>query len=174
MPEAAIENTHSAPELSVAEKPTVELEKCVFTEGEWAGFKFYSPKFNDFNAMREHFGEQNILNMINTQVSARLRTKVKNGLPKNLKGAELDAFRKARLTNNPEGILLSESEALNWRPDIREESTNTIFKDIKECIKNGDLSKITSELFPKFLEAMQREGGGNIDIASLFQAATRR
>lgn len=151
---------------AIPAEPIVAKEEN-FTTGDWNGFKFFSPQFGSIDKAVEHFGANNILAMLNAQVSSRIRTKVKNGLPKNLKGQEMADYKNAKLKKSPDGVLFTQEQALAWRPDTREETSNSIFKDIKKAMSEGRVAEIPA-LFQKFLTALQGEGGNaNVDLAAL-------
>lgn len=170
-PAVAAENTESP-----AQEP-VSYKEEVFQEGDWSGFRFYTPVFastkGGADAAIAHYGLENIVGMLNAQISSRLRSKVKNGLPKNLKGVELDKYKAEKLRSNVGGVLLSKEQALAWKPDAREESSTSVFKEIKDAIKAGNILKV-NEIFPRLIEALSREGGGEtIDLAAVIASATK-
>ena len=164
------ETTETPPNISAV--PAIAFKQEKFVEGDWQGFSFHTPVFGTLDAAKEHFGDAHILALVNTQVSSRLRNKVKNGLPKNLKGRELEDYKQNKLRQHPDGVLLSQEHALAWKPDAREESSTSIFKDIKDLLKSGKPQDAIG-LFPKFIEALQREGGSEINMAEVLAAAAK-
>lgn len=150
----------------------LEVKEETFREGAWTGFKFFSPQFGTVTKAVEHFGESNVLSMLNSAISARLRTKVKNGLPKNLKPNELTDYKQKKLQEAPDGVLFNTDAALKWKPDQREESSNSIMAEIKKAMKESDFALVNT-LFAKYFDAVQRETGGSVDIASLMAAAQK-
>lgn len=140
-------HTHHASQPVVAENPTdeaqsgkpaISYEVNEFEEGDFKGFKFTVPEFNTMEAAVETYGADKVLSLLNTQINARIRTKVKNGLPKNLKPVDLAAKHAELLAKHTGGILFSEKEASEWRPEVRELSPNQLFKKAKDAYKKAN------------------------------------
>jgi len=136
-------------EVVVAENPTttapangnvvpIEFEVNEFKEGDFKGFKFTVPVFNTLDAAIETYGSEKVLSLLNTQVDARIRTKVKNGLPKELTGSALAAKTAELLQKHAGGILFTQADAEAWRPEVRELSPNQLFKKAKEAFAEAN------------------------------------
>lgn len=119
----------------------IKFETNEFEEGDFKGFKFISPEYGNVSKAVETYGEAVVLSLLNAQITARIRTKVKNGLPKNLKPQELAAKQQELLQKYPGGVLFSTEDAEKWRPDVRELSPNQLFKKAKEAFAAGDLAE---------------------------------
>lgn len=129
----------------------INFEVNEFEDGDWKGFKFVSPEFTSIDAAIQQYGADKVLSLFNAQVNSRIRTKVKNALPKNLKGSEL-AQKQAELLSKNSGVLFTEAEANTWRPEVRELSPNQLFKQAKEAF-----AEMQKELDPaKKMELMQK------------------
>jgi hypothetical protein len=145
---AAENATTEADNKPLSDKP-LGFEVCEFEDGDYKGFKYNVPSHNitgrkspldvdeGMRTAIERYGEATVLSMFDAQVLSRIRTKVKNGLEKNLKPAELVAEHTKLLTKHPDGILFSEQDALNWKPEIRDLSPNQLFKKAKEAFNNA-------------------------------------
>jgi len=136
-------------EVLVAENPTnevapatngapIEFEVNEFKEGDFKGFKFTVPVFNTLDAAITTYGAEKVLSLLNTQVDARIRTKVKNGLPKELTGSALAAKTAELLQKHPGGVLFTQTDAEAWRPEVRELSPNQLFKKAKEAFAEAN------------------------------------
>jgi len=134
-------------------KPPVEYEVSEFEEGDFKGFKFTHPTFNTLAAVAEVYGEEKALSLINVQVQARIRTKVKNGLPKDIKPIDLPRTQQELLTKNPGGILFTQEAAASWRPEVRELSPNQLFKRAKEAF-----AEASTEADPEKKMALMAKG----------------
>lgn len=147
--EAAKTSEPATMQASDANGVAVSFETNEFEDGSWQGFKYTVPRHNitgrkitievdeGVKAAVERYGEAILLSMFDAQVLARIRTKVKNGLPKNLKPAEEAAKQQELLQKHPDAVLFSEEEAIAWRPDIRELSPNQLFKKAKEAFNEA-------------------------------------
>lgn len=129
--------TAENPTAEVAGKAPVTFEVEEFRDGPFKGFKFTHPEYNSLGATVDAFGEATILALINSGVLARIRTKVKNSLPKDLKPAEIASKQAELLTKYPTGVLFSEEDAGKWRPEVRELTPNQLFKRAKEQFALG-------------------------------------
>ena len=120
-----------------------------FEDGDYKGFKYNVPSYNvsgsvvsatiDAGTAKaiETYGEGAVLALLNSSILGRIRTKVKNALPKGLTGQALAAEQQKQLTLHPDGVLYSAEDATKWRPDMRELSPNQLFKKAKECFNNA-------------------------------------
>jgi hypothetical protein len=112
-----------------------------YKDGDWKGFKFAVKQFDSSAEAVEHIGEDNILALLNQQVASRIRAKVKNSLPKGLTGGELESAKQRLAEKHTDGVLFSNEDADNWRPDQRELTPTALFKLAKEAFKSGDHAK---------------------------------
>ena len=110
-----------------------------YKDGDYAGFKFVHPEFESTAESVERYGEALILGLINQQVASRVRAKVKNGLPKNLGADDLRIHIERLRQQKPDGILFTQQDADNWRPDQRALTADRLFKMAKEAFKKGDM-----------------------------------
>lgn len=157
-PTADVATSAPATEGSAATNGSpISFEVNEFEEGEYKGFKYTTPVHNitgrttsltvdeGTKTAIERYGEATLLALFDAQVLGRIRTKVKNGLRKGLKPAELAAEHQSMMQKHPDGILFSEQEALAWKPDVRELSPNQLFKKAKEYFneagKETDMAK---------------------------------
>lgn len=138
-------------------KPPLSFEINEFVDGEYKGFKYTTPVHNvtgrkvtmevdeGIKTAIDRYGEGVVLNLFDSSVLGRIRTKVKNGLPKSLKPAELAAKHQELLQKYPGGVLFTEQEATTWKPDVRELSPNQLFKKAREAFsdaaKETDMAK---------------------------------
>ncbi len=76
-----------------------------YTDGDWKGFKFTVKQFDNVQEIIEGLGEDNVLALVNQQVSSRIRAKVKNGLPKGLSGDELANAQQRLVQKHPDNVL---------------------------------------------------------------------
>jgi hypothetical protein len=153
------EDTTAVATEEVNTPPTtpVVFETSEFVDGDWKGFKFVSPTFNGvdgINAAVEMYGADVVASLISNQTQARIRTKVKNGLPKGLKPDEMRKERDSRIQAHPDGVLFSQSQAAEWRPDVRELSPNQLFKKAKEAFAEGKIDE-GQALLAKMAEVMK-------------------
>jgi len=117
-----------------------------FIDGDFKGLKFQTPVFDTLDSLVNSYGEECILSLVNQQIQARIRTKVKNSLPKNLKPDDTRQFMENTLSRHPDGIVFSEQQASEWKPDARELTANKLFKMAKEAFAVGDVVKGTEFL----------------------------
>jgi len=125
------------------------FETNEFVDGDYKGFKYTVPVHNitgrkttltvDEGVAKaiERYGEATVLLLMDSQILGRIRTKVKNGLPKNQKPAELAAEHAKLLQKHPDGMLFSAEEATNWKPEMRELSPNQLYKKAKEAFQQA-------------------------------------
>jgi hypothetical protein len=116
----------------------VEFEVNEFKEGDFKGFKFTVPVFNTLDAVVGTYGQDKVLSLLNTQIDARIRTKVKNGLPKELTGTALAAKQAELMQKHVGGLLFTQDDAASWRPEVRELSPNQLFKKAKESFAEAN------------------------------------
>lgn len=121
-------------------QPPLSFEVKEFSEGVFKGFKYTVPVFNELDAAVKAFGEDTILSLFNTQAAARIRTKVTNDLPdtKKLKESEVASVVASRLAAT-QGMLYTEVQAKDWKPEVRELTPKQLFKKAQELFKAGDV-----------------------------------
>jgi hypothetical protein len=156
--EAAQENT------TAAATGTVKTSIQEFTDGDFKGFKYTTPEYTTEQAIAT-LGTDVVAALINAQLLARIRTKVKNDLPKNLKPDQLPGILAQLKTRYADGVLFSAQEALEWRPNVRDLTPNQLFKKAKELFEQAnsepDTAKKTALIneaqsyLAKMAEAMQ-------------------
>ena len=112
-----------------------------YKDGDWKGFKFSVKQFDSTVEAVEGLGEDNVLALVNQQVASRIRSKVKNGLPKGLSGDDLANSQQRLLDKHPDGVLFSADDANAWRPDQRAETAPALFKQAKDAFKAGATAK---------------------------------
>tara|TARA_Y100000034_G_scaffold14164_1_gene14839 strand:+ start:1886 stop:2287 length:402 start_codon:yes stop_codon:yes gene_type:complete len=116
-----------------------KLEK--FIDGDFKGIKFYVPVFEKLSEAVEAYTEPTILALLNQQVQSRLRTKVKNSLPKNLLTSQLERYKDELYRKHPDGCIFSQDDCNNWHPTTRELSAKKLFIMSQEAIAKGQTEK---------------------------------
>ena len=124
-----------------------------YKDGDWKGFKFSVKQFDSTVEAVEGLGEDNVLALVNQQVASRIRSKVKNGLPKGLGGDDLANAQQRLMDKHPNAVLFTADDADAWRPDQRTETPTALFKQAKEAFKAGDNSK-GAELLTRMQELL--------------------
>lgn len=178
------ENTNEAVEASTetqekvvsVKRGNVTLELDGITEGSFAGFKFWRPKFESLDDAVEHFtsisqngkpGDDTILGLLNSALGARHRSLANSKLtiPAKIKGnkAKEDAFiaeRSAKLAspNEEDRILISQDDAYEYIPGEREVDSLSGLNTQKT-----KLFKAAAETKKKYVEAVKI---GNQELAS--------
>lgn len=147
-----------------AEQPlTFAVEE--FQDGAAKGFKYTVPNFNTIEKAVELYGESRVLGLLNGQILARIRTKVKNDLGlSDMKPLEVGPFLQKKLAAT-NGILFTEADANEWRPDVRELSPGGMVKKITELLQSGKqadavalaakLQRVMAELCESEIKAAQ-------------------
>ena len=102
----------------------------------------------------EGLGEDNVLALVNQQVASRIRSKVKNGLPKGLGGDDLANAQQRLLDKHADGVLFNADDANAWRPDQRTETPTALFKQAKDAFKAGDAAR-GAELLTRMQELLE-------------------
>jgi len=126
------------PVPTVVPKPDVEFLKETYGKGDLNGYTFIIPEYNNLDKLTLDYGVQAILDLANTSIAAKLRTKVK--LDHELKkGETLDAFRARLKAKSPDGVLFTQEQATAWRPGTREKSANMLMKEAQELFSKGDV-----------------------------------
>lgn len=125
-----------------------------YKDGDWKGFKFSVKQFDSTAEAVEGLGEDNVLALVNQQVASRIRSKVKNGLPKGLVGDDLVNAQQRLMDKHPDGVLFTTDDANEWRPDQRAETPTALFKQAKEAFKTGNAAK-GAELLTRMQELLE-------------------
>lgn len=109
-----------------------------FQSGLWEGFKFHVPEFKTTADAVSRYGEEKTLALLNQQVSARIRSTVKNSLKPNGKTSE---ELKAELTEKyPDLVIYTKEDADKWTPEnTGNETPSKLFKKAKAAFANGDI-----------------------------------
>lgn len=144
--------------------PSVAFEISEFSEGDAKGFRYTHPVYANTSVAAEILGEEVVMNLLNTAIQGRIRTKVKNdlGLSK-IKAVEVRPYLDKKLATTG-GLLFAESDAKDWRPDVRELTPKQLFKRANELAKKGDIVGATA-LFQKMQKAMLEQADAVIDSA---------
>ena len=132
------DETQSAEATSPA--PAVTYEVNEFRDGDFKGFKFYTPEYHNVDKLREDFGDEAILALANQQLISRIRTKVKNELPE-VTPANRTATMATVMAANPGGVLFTESRAKEWRPDVREMTVDQMARKAAKLFKEGKIQE---------------------------------
>lgn len=121
--------------------PPVVYEVSEFSEGDAKGFKYTHPEYATAADAEAVYGKDVVANLVNVAIQGRIRTKVKNdlGLSK-MKPIEVQPFLQKKLTATG-GILFTETDAKEWRPDVRELSPKQLFKQANALLKEGKVTE---------------------------------
>jgi len=112
-----------------------------FVEGDFKGVKFFVPVFEKLREAVDAYTEPTILALLNQQVQSRLRTKVKNSLPKNLPTSQLERYKDELYRKHPDGCIFSIDDCQNWHPTIKELSAKKLFALSQEAMAKGETDK---------------------------------
>lgn len=138
-----------------------------FREGDFAGFKFNAIQFGSLEAAVGHYSPELVLAMVNTAIAGRIRSKVKNDLPKNLKGEDLKQYQAKLLSQHSNGVLFSQEQAFNYKPDQREiESPTRLFKEANKALqeaKNREEAARAIAMLTKAAQAAAAKFGHSLD-----------
>tara|TARA_B100000700_G_C15037938_1_gene853719 strand:- start:2252 stop:2653 length:402 start_codon:yes stop_codon:yes gene_type:complete len=116
-----------------------KLEK--FIDGDFRKISFYVPVFEKLSEAVEAYTEPTVLALLNQQVQSRLRTKVKNSLPKNLPSSQLHRYKDELYRKHPDGCIFSKEDCNGWHPTTRELSAKKLFIMSQQAMANGDTDK---------------------------------
>jgi len=112
-----------------------------FVEGDFKGVKFYVPVFEKLSEAVEAYTEPTILALLNQQVQSRLRTKVKNSLPKNLPTSQLERYKDELFRKHPDSCIFSQTDCQGWHPTTKELSAKKLFVLSQEAMAKGETDK---------------------------------
>lgn len=106
-----------------------------FQSGDWEGYKFAVPEFKTTADVVSRYGEEKTLALLNQQVSARIRSTVKNSLKPNGKTTE---ELKAELDQkHPDQVIYTKEDADKWTPETTTETPNKLFNKAKAAFAAG-------------------------------------
>ena len=133
-----------------------------FTEGPYNGFSFNVPHFETVAEAVAHYSEDNVLKFINNGIVTLVRTKTKP--PKFTDPIQQTTHMAELATKFPDACLLSETDALAFKPFERELTESGLLKAINEAKKakgiakaKGDAAAVAeldeqlAELFDKYM-----------------------
>ena len=110
-----------------------------FQSGDWEGYKFAVPEFKATADVVSRYGEEKTLALLNQQVSARIRSTVKNSLKPNGKTTE---ELKAELDQKPpDQVIYTKEDADKWTPETTTETPNKLFNKAKAAFAAGDIEQ---------------------------------
>jgi len=112
-----------------------------FIEGDFKGLKFYVPVFETIEEVVSAYTEPTCLALLNQQIQSRLRTKTKNNLPKNLPSSQLERFKEDIFQKYPDGCVLSQDQAKEWHPTVKELSARKLFLLSEAAVAAGEHDK---------------------------------
>lgn len=112
-----------------------------FVEGDFKGLKFFVPVFEKLSEAIETYTEPTVLALLNQQIQSRLRTKVKNSLPKNLPTSQLERYKDELYRKHPEGCVFSVEDCQSWHPTTRELSARKLFLLSQAAVAGGNLDE---------------------------------
>ena len=112
-----------------------------YVDGDFKGLKFFVPVFEKLSEAVESYTEATVLALLNQQVQSRLRTKVKNSLPKNLPTSQLERYKEELYRKHPEGCVFSIEDCKSWHPTVRGLSARKLFMMSQAAVAKGDLEE---------------------------------
>ena len=112
-----------------------------YVDGDFKGLKFFVPVFEKLSEAVESYTEATVLALLNQQVQSRLRTKVKNSLPKNLPTSQLERYKDELYRKHPEGCVFSIEDCKSWHPTVRGLSARKLFLMSQAAVAKGDLEE---------------------------------
>ena len=112
-----------------------------YVDGDFKGLKFFVPVFEKLSEAVESYTEATVLALLNQQVQSRLRTKVKNSLPKNLPTSQLERYKEELYRKHPEGCVFSIEDCKSWHPTVRGLSARKLFMMSQAAVAKGDLDE---------------------------------
>ena len=112
-----------------------------YVDGDFKGLKFFVPVFEKLSEAVESYTEATVLALLNQQIQSRLRTKVKNSLPKNLPTSQLERYKDELYRKHPDGCVFSDEDCKGWHPTIRGLSARKLFMMSQAAMAKGDLEQ---------------------------------
>ena len=117
---------------------TYEVEH--FQSGDWKDFKFHVPEFKTTADVVSRYGESKTLGLINQQVSARIRSTVKNSLKPN--GKTTEELRIELTEKHPDLVIYTKEDADKWTPEAGGgETPGKLFKKAKAFFAAGEFDE---------------------------------
>lgn len=112
-----------------------------YVDGDFKGLKFFVPVFEKLSEAVESYTEATVLALLNQQIQSRLRTKVKNSLPKNLPTSQLERYKDELYREHPDGCVFSAEDCKGWHPTIRGLSARKLFMMSQAAVAKGDVEE---------------------------------
>ena len=112
-----------------------------YVDGDFKGLKFFVPVFEKLSEAVESYTEATVLALLNQQIQSRLRTKVKNSLPKNLPTSQLERYKDELYRKHPDGCVFSAEDCKSWHPTIRGLSARKLFMMSQAAVARGNLDE---------------------------------
>ena len=110
-----------------------------FQSGDWKDFKFNVPEFKSTSDVISRYGELKTLGLLNQQISARIRSTVKNSLK--LNGQTAEELKTDLIAKHPDLVIYSKDDANKWTPESGGGDTpGKLFKKAKLAFASGDIS----------------------------------
>ena len=112
-----------------------------YVDGDFKGLKFFVPVFEKLSEAVESYTEATVLALLNQQIQSRLRTKVKNSLPKNLPTSQLERYKDELYRKHPDGCVFSVEDCKSRHPTVRGLSARKLFMMSQAAVAKGDLEE---------------------------------
>ena len=117
---------------------TYEVEH--FQSGDWKDFKFHVPEFRTTSDVVSRYGEEKTLGLLNQQISARIRSTVKNSLNPN--GQTTEELRAELTAKYPDLVIYTKEDADKWTPEAGGgETPGKLFKKAKAYFAAGQFTE---------------------------------
>ena len=117
---------------------TYEVEH--FQSGDWKDFKFHVPEFRTTLDVVSRYGEEKTLSLLNQQISARIRSTVKNSLKPN--GQTTEELRAELTAKYPDLVIYTKEDADKWTPEAGGgETPGKLFKKAKAYFAAGQFTE---------------------------------
>ena len=117
---------------------TYEVEH--FQSGDWKDFKFNVPEFKTTTDVVDRYGEEKTLGLLNQQISARIRSTVKNSLKPN--GQTTEELKAELTAKYPDLVIYTKADADKWTPEAGGGDTpGKLFKKAKAYFAAGDFDE---------------------------------
>jgi|TARA_Y100000296_G_scaffold5691_1_gene7038 hypothetical protein len=126
-----------------------------FQSGDWKDFKFNVPEFKTTADVVSRYGEEKTLGLLNQQISARIRSTVKNSLK--LNGKTTDELKAELTAKYPDLVIYTKADADKWTPEAGGgETPGKLFKKAKLAFAAGDIEQ-GKEYLTRMEELMKEE-----------------
>ena len=110
-----------------------------FQSGDWEGYKFAVPEFKATADVVSRYGEEKTLALLNQQVSARIRSTVKNSLKPN--GKTTEELKTELDQQHPDQVIYTKEDADKWTPETTTETPYKLFNKAKAAFAAGDIEQ---------------------------------